>query len=236
MKYIDYNRELMEYLKISKAILDKLSYISYQNEWKLKVKDNKTANKFYQDTITNLIRQARYSDRRMVLYRRIIKNILTKQDEHSDGEYDGKFFPNYTKNKVLDYGCGIGDIGMVLAQIGYDVDLLEIGNSQLEKFIKWRFDRRYLPYTFIPYGEKIKPYNYDIVINIDVVEHHENPEQCIKDCYEALKIGGYFFLEIDWKERLDYKELGHLNAFEEFIKPFMEKNFEHKKLQWYKKK
>ena len=234
LTHIDYDKELADYFNCStEEISKKRKQAIFAKEWNARnIQNAEQANKLYAETYSNLFRQALPREKRLVLYRRILKNILTTQRHYefnmdfSRHEYDGKRFPNYTMQNVLDYGCGIGDIGLVMTMLGYRTDLLEIGNSQLEKFIKWRFEKRYLPCNFIPYGTSIKGNYYDIIICVNVLEHHEKPREALMDMHHALRKYGYLFLAYGYYERKeDYKVLGDVNADEEFIKPFIEANF-----------
>lgn len=234
LTYIDYDRELADYFNCSvEEIKKRRGELDFTREWRERgIKNAEEANRLYAETYANLFRQARKGEKRLVRYRRILKDILATQRNYeldmnfSPHEYDGKQFPNYSMQNVLDYGCGIGDIGLVMATLGYRVDLLEIGDSQLERFIKWRFDKRYLPCGFIPYGTRLKACYYDVIVCIDVLEHHENPMQAMTDMYDSLRKYGYLFLGYGYSERRgEYSVLGDVDADEEFIKPFIKANF-----------
>ena len=234
LTYIDYDKELAEYFKCSvEEAKKRRSELDFDKEWeKRKVDTADKANKMYAETHTNLFRQARPREKRLVLYRRIMKDILSTQKNYdldidfSSHEYNGKQFAGYTMHNVLDYGCGIGDIGLMMSMMGYNVDLLEIGNSELEKFIKWRFAKRNLPCNFIPYGTPLKGGYYDIVVCVDVLEHHEKPREAMKDIYGALRDYGYLFLEYDFHERRDgYEILGDVDCDKDFLRPFEKENF-----------
>ncbi len=231
--FIDYDKELADYFNISvEEVRQKRSELDFEAEWhKRKISNPEEANKLYAESEANLFRQARKREKRLILYRRVLKDILSTQIvkelkiAYSGNEYRGKSWAPYTKNTVLDYGCGIGDIGLMMATLGYEVDLLEIGDSKIEKFIKWRFNKRYLAYKFIPYGRALDKEKYDIVFCVDLLEHHENPRQALRDIYNSMKVGGYLFLSYGWFERVDYIALGDWFADDEFIKPFLKKNF-----------
>ena len=234
LSYIDYDSELAEYFGTTiEEVREMKGKSKFKEEWKEKVTSVEDANRLYVETKANLLRQMRPNEKRIVLYRRILKNILKTQVNRSIWEFSGKMLSSYSKNRVLDYGCGIGDIGLILTMLGYDVDLLEIDGSELEKFIRWRFDKKYLPYNFIPYGEELKSDCYDIVVCIDVLEHHEKPRQALTDMHKSLKAGGYLFLQYGWHERKEYKELGDLRAREEFIDPFLREKFIQNDRHWF---
>ena len=218
------DKELSEFLNISiEEVKKRRGEGKFDRDWNnANLKTKKEATEFYGKAECLLFRQTMPRPRKQVLYRRILKDILSTTK--SDDEFRGKNFPDYTKQKVLDYGCGCGDIGLVLASAGYDVDFLEVGGF-FEKFIKWRLDKRYLDGKYINYGKYLGKDVYDAIICYDVLEHHENPRQCLKDIHKALKTGGYLFIEYGWHERIEYQILGDQNADSEFIVPFLDEKF-----------
>ncbi len=236
---IDTNKEIQEFYNMTPdEVNHHRKHIHFDAEWaEANIDTKEKANRFYADSKTLVLRQTIPRVKKEVLYRRILKDILTTTVD--DGEFrGGKGFLDYTKQKVLDYGCGTGDIGLMLASVGYDVDFLEIGDSEFERFIKWRMEKRYLPHTFISYGEELKKNHYHVVVCYDVLEHHGKVRQALQDIYDSLKVGGYLFLEYGWHEREAYPVLGDLNADTEFIVPFLDKYFEcidGAKKFWFKK-
>jgi len=79
--------------------------------------------------------------------------------------------------KVLDFGCGIGSDGLVLAEAGLEVHFLDVLNSAFN-FARWRA---------VKYGFKktkfflLQPVSqhYDCIICVDVLGHTANPRKAI---------------------------------------------------------
>ena len=229
--YIDYNRELADFFGETKEEISKFRQTkNFDREWKEArekgyFKTDEDVNRFYADNKGLVVHQSRERKTRNIMYRRILASIF--EGATGSKEFRHKMWIPNTKHKVLDYGCGIGDIGVMLLSVGFIVDFLEVGDSLFEKYINWRVEKRYLQGNskFIPYGKDLGENVYDIICCIDVVEHHVNPRQAMIDIHRALKPGGFLFFEHGWFERKEYKELSDQNGYNLFIKPFIDENF-----------
>lgn len=76
---------------------------------------------------------------------------------------------DFTKLKVLDYGCGVSDYGIYFARLGAKVDILDIDKEALA-FATWRFLQEGLHVTAI---ESID--FADLVIFGEVLDHLPDP-------------------------------------------------------------
>jgi len=99
--------------------------------------------------------------------------------------------------KVLDYGCGISDIGLLFAKLGANVTIADLDNKKFD-FAKWRYEKRKLPFTFIPIKEPsdipiLERSRYDLVIIIEVFEHVRDPFSLLKMLTVSLKKDGLLF-------------------------------------------
>ena len=85
--------------------------------------------------------------------------------------------------KILDFGCGAGQIVSELAALGYEVygcDVFLEHESTLLKRISTH------PYK-IPFENE----KFDIVISTSVLEHAQNTQECFYEIARVLKPGGY---------------------------------------------
>lgn len=89
--------------------------------------------------------------------------------------------------EVLDYGCGIGDIAIYLAEKGCKVSAIDLPKSKTFHFCKWRVYKRMLvdkiDFMFEPDGDK----KYDAVLAIDVLEHVYHPLRYVVQLCDKLK-------------------------------------------------
>ena len=86
--------------------------------------------------------------------------------------------------RVLDFGCGAGDMLKALGRLGYDAYGCDIavpaGDSDRIRKIEQR------PYR-IPYADNF----FDVVTSTSVLEHAKNPEEYMPEICRVLKPGGY---------------------------------------------
>lgn len=97
---------------------------------------------------------------------------------------------------VLDFGSGIGSLGLLMARHGLDVTLAEI-NPTLCDYARWRFDRRGLPARFLDAGLEALPEDaFDFVSAVDVLEHLPDPRAALRSLAAALRPGGTLFVHL----------------------------------------
>ncbi|MDO8659042.1 MAG: class I SAM-dependent methyltransferase [Candidatus Parcubacteria bacterium] len=106
---------------------------------------------------------------------------------------------NKNFKKILDAGCGIGIYSFLLARsfpkgkiTGIDIDkskLKSCENIASELKIK---------NTEFSYSDvlKLPNINYDLIVNIDVLEHVENYGTALKNFYDALNKSGYLYIHV----------------------------------------
>lgn len=94
--------------------------------------------------------------------------------------------------KILDYGCGIGDTAIYLAEKGCDVIATDLSDSKTLAFAMWRVYQRGLgnkiQFKFYPDKD-----TFDAVICIDVLEHLYFPLRYIIKLCSLLKGKDSFF-------------------------------------------
>ena len=118
----------------------------------------------------------------------ILENTLTlfKIDKN-------KKFP--LKNlKILDIGCGGGLISEPMTRLGADVTGVDASNKNIN-IAKLHAEKNNLDIIYLSgVPEDLDPQNkFDIILNLEVVEHVENLDLYLESCYKVLKPGGIMF-------------------------------------------
>ena len=86
--------------------------------------------------------------------------------------------------RILDFGCGNGEMVQAFLSLGYDtygVDIIDCPSLDASHYKKRGFN----PYQ-IPYSED----SFDLVYSSSVFEHTQNTEECFREIYRVLKWGG----------------------------------------------
>ena len=103
---------------------------------------------------------------------------------------------DHRAHKVLDFGSGIGSLGLLMARHGLDVTLAEI-NPTLSGYARWRFGRRGLSARFFDAGSEALPEAaFDFVSAVDVLEHLPDPRAALMPLAAALRPGGTLFVHL----------------------------------------
>jgi len=98
---------------------------------------------------------------------------------------------------VLDYGCGVSDIGMLFCSFGAKVTVCDLDNRRFD-FVLDRFKQRgYEPVSIRIKDTEIYPElpenEYDLIIATEVFEHVRDPLKLLKNFTKGLKTEGYLF-------------------------------------------
>ncbi len=124
------------------------------------------------------------------------------------------------KSRVLDYGCGAGNMGVMFSQVGFEVDVLEV-EGVFTDFLKWRVARHFLPITVLNETSELK--QYDLVLLFNVLEHLMEPMTVLKRISDSLVSGGYLAMLFNThNEGLD---IVSMETWEKELKPFVLDNF-----------
>jgi len=96
--------------------------------------------------------------------------------------------PTYIKNgKVLDIGCGVGDILLLLKKIGFKVYGLEIDKKAVSIARKKGLDVRLGTFKATEgYGNNY----FDTIRLYHVIEHLNDPVECLRIARRKLRVGG----------------------------------------------
>jgi SAM-dependent methyltransferase len=75
--------------------------------------------------------------------------------------------------RILDYGCGIGSDGLLLADAGYDVEFADFDNPSTE-YLRWRLKHRGIDAPVHDLDRDV-PGGFDAAFAFDVIEHVDDP-------------------------------------------------------------
>jgi cyclopropane fatty-acyl-phospholipid synthase-like methyltransferase len=105
-------------------------------------------------------------------------------------------------NTVIDFGCGIGSLGIVLSQLGFEVILADIAKPLL-KYAQWRLDKRGLPAKSLDLGlTSPTSTSAHLVCALDTLEHVGNPQEALTHIYEWLAPRGWVMFNLFSEEAL----------------------------------
>jgi 2-polyprenyl-6-hydroxyphenyl methylase/3-demethylubiquinone-9 3-methyltransferase len=96
--------------------------------------------------------------------------------------------------KILDIGCGGGLISEPMTRLGADVTGVDASSKNIN-IAKAHAKKNSLDITYlsgVPEGLKVKN-KFDIILNLEVVEHVENLDLYLESCFKLLKPRGIMF-------------------------------------------
>jgi SAM-dependent methyltransferase len=108
--------------------------------------------------------------------------------------------------RVLDYGCGIGSDGLVLAGLGYDVAFADFENPSV-RYLRWRLRRRGLAAAVHDLDRRPPPPGFDVVFAFDVLEHVDDPFGLLARLEELAELVVVNFLAPEPGETRLHREL-----------------------------
>ncbi len=192
--FVDRQKEIKEFFKLNNKDLLKY-YLKYGFPITYKFKEN-LINFFEENTSEDeKLKKAyekaalHYAIRLMLAYERY--SMITPYLD-----YITKGLPINQMN-VLDYGCGISDIGLLFASLGAKVTIAELDDKRLD-FTTWRFTKRNLHPEVIRIADTSKyptleESKYDLIIATEVFEHVRDPFDLLKKFTIGIRPGGFLF-------------------------------------------
>lgn len=100
--------------------------------------------------------------------------------------------------RVLDYGCGTGQIAIGLADAGYKVEATDISRSMIEE--AWRScGDKVRVHHIVPVESRPLPFDdasFDAVVSSSVLEYIPRPESVFAEFSRILKPGGTAFVTV----------------------------------------
>ena len=96
--------------------------------------------------------------------------------------------------KILDIGCGGGLISEPMTRLGAKVTGIDASEKNIN-VAKMHSTENNLKINYINTSpEKLKDYEtYDVILNLEIVEHVDNVDLYIKSCHKLLKKNGLMF-------------------------------------------
>lgn len=95
-----------------------------------------------------------------------------------------------SQTKVMDFGCGMGELVNNLSVLGYDAYGCDIESYWLETHVDTERERL-KTISLIPYRLPYDDDSFHVVVSTSVLEHAQNKEESFREIYRVLKIGGY---------------------------------------------
>jgi 2-polyprenyl-3-methyl-5-hydroxy-6-metoxy-1,4-benzoquinol methylase len=96
--------------------------------------------------------------------------------------------------RILDVGCAQGTLGLMLAERGFRVSLLDVRATNIE-YAKARFERGQVDFHVGLLGEQTPPRaDYDVVVCTEVLEHVPDPSRLLSQLAGKARSKGYLCL------------------------------------------
>ena len=120
-----------------------------------------------------------------------IEYISEKIKQHFKIESKNNFLDGI---KILDIGCGGGLISEPMTRLGGLVTGIDASEKNI-KIAQLHSKKNNLNINYINKSpEQLKDYEkFDVILNLEIVEHVDNVNLYIKSCYDLLKVGGIMF-------------------------------------------
>jgi len=146
------------------------------------------------------------------------------------------FLNSMKEKKCLDYGSGVGSHSIVLAELGNDISILDVEGPALD-FAQKRIKARGHKITTVYTENSVLPEaTFDVILNIECLEHVPNPMEVMKDMHRSLKQGGLLYLRYSTMVK---DSSGHFRSsiteIKSFVPAFLEEHFENISPRVYKK-
>ena len=100
---------------------------------------------------------------------------------------------------ILDYGCGLGNVGFSLASRGYQVTFADLDTLTFE-FIEWRCQKYSINADFITLPCDIQK-SFDMIICLEVLEHLRDPKELLENFSRMLNCEGRMIISESMGDR-----------------------------------
>lgn len=193
--FLDRQSEIKEFFNVSNFYLLR-HYLKYGFPNTNKFKEH-YLQAFYGNTEPNKLKKAYdscsfdYALRLMLAYERysMVTDYLDFMIKDS-----GK---NLSEFEIMDYGCGVSDIGLLFSSFRAEVTICDLDNKSFD-FTLWRFKKRggnpkTIRVTDTELYPELPESKFDLIVATELFEHVRNPLELLKNFTKALKSGGYLF-------------------------------------------
>ncbi len=213
--------ELVEYFKISKCSL--FSYflkngIPNGNRYVRKL------HRFFTDKNENQVELENLENAYAKSSFHYIVRLMFAYERYTDIEptlrHIGKT-KNLRNIKVLDYGCGVSDIGLLCAYLGCSVWIVDT-DSEKEKFALWRYKQRGLRVTCLHLDSIMSmpsiTETFDLIVASELLEHVPDPDKLLQFFYSHVSTDGYLYETLGPIYRFKKSGGDHLERAEKIIR------------------
>ena len=97
---------------------------------------------------------------------------------------------------LLDYGCGIGSVGLMLLEAGYRVSFADFSYPSTA-YLRWRLQRRGFGAPVYDLDRDSVPGDFDAAYAFDVIEHVEDPFELLAAMETRARVVAVNLLEQD---------------------------------------
>lgn len=126
------------------------------------------------------------------------------------------------KYRVLDYGAGAGNMGMIFSITGFKTDFADV-KGEIVNFLRWRVERHFLNSKVFTHEEDLGENQYDLICMQNVMEHLDEPLIVLQKLNKAMIKGAYFLITFNTKEQgLDVVTW---NTYKNQLEPYINSNF-----------
>jgi SAM-dependent methyltransferase len=157
-----------------------------------------------------------------------IQPITILKEKLLTAEYSNKELVESRKaaiGRVLDYGGGIGDLSLYLAQGGYKVTYFEVNEACIE-FAMHLFNlyqvTETIDYEIIP--------SYDTIFALNIIDHLDDPVGTIKKYYNWLNAGGRLVISASYDKNANPVHVSDEKVIDE-IEDFLASAFQEVSLE-----
>lgn len=126
------------------------------------------------------------------------------------------FMMDFANKKILDVGCGVGTMSLLLASLGGKVEGIDISERAINIAKNAKKNVKLKDVVFLRQELKKGKGNFDLVISTEVIEHIENDKDFLNKIKSNLRKNGLLVLTTPSKENFFYK-MGFYQNFDEKV-------------------